>query len=508
MSTNDSEATGSTSVASSIDSMAVGDIYVKDFSSGSATLTFPQSGEQYLMVVESTRTDGASSTATVANLAGALANKSLTVPTASSIVGAMDVQERFDLMLRTAEQQEFTDADAALTNVAATPQRHVSKSVSTGTSNSFRVLSSLGSTSVYRTVTATVRCSNDRVAVYLDNDVSDSLTDTQLQTLCAQYQQALSTEYDILGEPPDINGDGVVTVLLTKAVNQLGASGGGIITGFFYAGDMFPRSSSLPVSNQQEIIYGLVPDPNGTYGTPIPTDFALSNLLTAVVPHEVQHLLSYNYHVLVNGGTAEASWLNEAMSHLIEDVVGYGQENPSRVELFLASTADAGIVTSSSPNLAERGAGYLFLRYLYEQASDGNALLRALVQTSSSGVNNVMSAYNSSIAAFDEWKEFLQRWSVAVAVTNAGLTTDSRYIYHAQTYNSTTGHYQGVCLQCDAQDNRGTVLTGASTENLSGAGGVTLRASSGVYYDLSAPPTQVTVQGSSSNMQIVVIRLQ
>lgn len=502
--TGESEAVGSTGIASSVSAMGPGDLYVTDLSATATTLDLSggASGAEYLLLIQSTLTNGGSLTASVAD-------ESLPVLTAAKSVGvdgAMDIQERFDAFLRDTERDLPVDPAAA---ASVSPSKSVAKSVQVGQSASFRVLASLYSTSAYRTVSATVKCVNEHVAVYLDDDVPNALTSDQLLTLCSQYESALSAEFAILGDPPDMNGDGVITVLLTKAVNQLGGSGGGIVTGFFFAGDLMTQSSSNPASNQQEIVFALVPDELGTYGTAIPTDFALQNLLSAVIPHEVQHLLSYHYHVLENDGVAEATWLNEAMSHLIEDVVGYGQENPSRIELFLAETQSAGLIPTSSPDLAERGAGYLFLRFLYEQAGNGNGFLRDLLQTPQNGVTNVESAFAGSSTSFDEWSEFIFRWGVAVAVTDADVTTDSRYVYEGRSYNSTTSHYEGVCLICETEDGRGTILTGVTALPTGSSGNVSISASAGAYYDLSTPPASVTIQGNSEDaLRAVLIRTQ
>lgn len=482
--------------------MNPGDLYAVELSAAATTLDLSSgaSGAEYLLLIQSTLTNGGSLTASVAD-AG------LTPPStakSAGIDGAVDIQERFDAFLRDAERELPSEtAERGAVSLA----KSIVKTVQVGQSESFRVLASLYSTSAYRTVNATVKCVNQHVAVYLDDEVPSALTSEQLLALCSQYESSLTTEFSILGDPPDMNGDGVITVLLTKAVNQLGGSGGGIVTGFFFAGDLLPQTGSNPASNEQEIVFALVPDEAGTYGTPIPTDFALSNLLSAVIPHEVQHLLSYYYHVLENDGTAETTWLNEAMSHLIEDVVGYGQENPSRIELFLAETYSAGLIPTSSPDLAERGAGYLFLRFLYEQAADGNGFLRTLLQTPQSGVMNVESAFAGSSGSFDEWDEFIFRWGVAIAVTDADVTTDSRYVYEGRNFNSTTNHYQGVCLICETEDGRGTLLSGVGALEVGSIGNVSISASAGAYYDLATPPSSVTIQGNSEDsLRAVLMR--
>lgn len=501
------QSSSSTQTVTSISAMTAGDIYPFDLSS-TATLSFAgaDAAAQYVLLVQSTAQAAGSAQTTVstADLAAAGTYKDLApLPMAADdLHDTQDVQEGFEALLRAAES-ELPHQDAV--NPALT-RKSIHKSVAVGTQETFRVLSSLYSTSAYTAVTATVVCANSRVAVYIDDAADSNLSAAQIDTLCDQFDHALAAEYELLGDAPDINGDGVVTVLMTKVVNQLGGSSGGIVTGFFYAGDMLSRSSTVPSSNEQEIIFTMLPDPSGQYGTAIPVDFALSNLLPAVVPHEVQHLLSYYNHVQVNGGTTESAWLNEGMSHLIEDLVGYGQENPSRVELYLAQPYSAALIPSGSPGLTERGASYLFLRYLYEQVGDGDALARALVQTDQSGANNVLAALTSVDSSLADWETILAQWGIAVALTNAGVTSDAQYIYADRTQDVTTGEWHGVCLQCDTDDGRGTTLSGVTT--LSPGTTATIRAGANAYYSITDAPSALTVVPTSASMQGVLIRLQ
>jgi hypothetical protein len=251
----------------------------------------------------------------------------------------------------------------------------------------------------------------------------------------------------------------------------------------------------------------MVPDPKGTYGVAVSKNFAMENLLPAVLPHELQHAISYNQHVLIKGAPPEQNWLNEGLSHLAEDVMGYGQENPSRYALYLANTSVACLVTMRQPNLYERGAAYLFLRYLYEQSSSGDAFLRRLEQTSSVGVDNLEQAFAGS-AGFSKFSEFMARWTAALAMTNEALTMDSRYVYHNRVKNSKTGHWEGACLKCDADDGRGTILNGVSKVPFSGSSAVSLAPSAAQFYSISSVPGRIMFNGSGGQNFGVLIRQQ
>jgi len=313
---------------------------------------------------------------------------------------------------------------------------------------------------------------------------------------------------DGFGSVSDINKDERVAILVTLGVNKLGASGGGIITGYFYAADLYSRNSSNPTSNEMEIVYILSPDPKGQYGTTISKSFAMNNLMPAVVPHEVQHAISYNNHVFVNGGSSEQSWLNEAMSHFSEDYTGHGNENPSRFEIFLADTMYTPLAPSSSPDLGERGAGYSFLRFLYERTGKSDEFLKTLINTNLRGKDNLESAIGNEDSDFDEWSEFMRRWAIALAMTDRGISTTDQYQFDPRTLNPGTGIWEGICLICNAEDNRGTIVNGPYIEELSkGTEFLSLSGTSTAFYSIPDPMENITITGSSSaGLQGVLIR--
>lgn len=494
------EVPGETDTVASVDAMGKGDIVLITFSGGQASLSFSSapSDSTYDLIIQSTAQSGGTSTLSLGNIAELSTGLAKSLDSDDPDGDVLGPQEYLEATLRAAETTLAVDELPVATSVGKSLS---SAAVSVGSSGTFRVLSSLSSVSSYNTVTATAKCVNNRIALFADADIDSNLSgvmaSTDYATLCSQFKTSLDTLFSILGEPPDINSDESVTVLMTPKVNALGSSGGGIVTGFFFAGDLLTKSNSNPASNEREIVFVVTPDPNGVYGTALTKAFTMENLLTAVVPHEVQHLLSYYHHVLVNNGASEGTWLNEALSHLMEDIVGYGQENPSRVALYLQSTATSPLIPSASPDLSERGGLYLFLRFLYEQSSNGNAFLKALVQTDKTGVTNLESAFGSGNANLDEFADFMRRWGIAVTATNADVTTDARYIYKSRTKNGTTGHWHGVCLVCDAEDGRGTTLAGP-TKSTYGGGTSSLRGSSSAYFQITSVPNSISLSGSSS----------
>lgn len=501
--------TGISNMFSSPAEMGVGDIMPIEFGNStevSVDFREVESGANFILAVGSYSTSGSGTTIQLATASeaapevGELAKGMMT----EDVFEDPDVDEEYGpaeilhAWLRASESElEDTETEAEGNYEVIGAKSMNIKAAAVGETETFRVLSSLMSTTSYVEVEGRARCVGENVIFYVDVEVPSSvLSDDDVEELCGNFDAMAGEEQDLLGDASDVDGDGLIHVLMTKQINALGALGGGIITGYFYAGDLYVQSSSNPASNSREIIYTMVPDPDGTWGSTISNSFAMSNLLPAVLPHELQHAISYNQHVFVNGGSTEENWLNEGMSHFIEDYMGVGVENPSRYAMFLASPSTYGVVTQSSPNLLERGAAYLFLRYLYEQASDGDAFLRSLVQTSKRGVTNLESAYNGS--DMSSFSEMMARWTIALAMTDRGISQDARYIYRARTINGLTGNWQGACLDCSADDNRGTELTGVNLNTYFGYHTASIDASAMKFYEMKMLPNEMVLQGSSS----------
>ncbi len=505
--------TGVSSVSSSPAALNVGDFMMVEFNSASpSTIDFTGVADdaKFMLAVGSGSESGGSSISMQSSISlpdPLSYGKSMSVEPELGEDDGYGVGEVFSAWLRAGEvslnQNEIPADEAYSANFKGMSLD--AKAVGLGESETFRVLGSLTNTSSYVDVVGKVRCVGSSVVFYVDTSVSSEvLTQADIDVLCDEFDSNAGEMERFLGSSSDVDGDGKLHVLMTSQINKLGALGGGIITGYFYAADLYAQSRSNPVSNEREIIYTMVPDPSGEFGMQIDRDFAMDNLLPAVLPHELQHAISYNHHVMIEGGAPEENWLNEGMSHLIEDVMGWGVENPSRYSLYLASPSSYGIVTQYSPNLMERGGEYLFLRYLYEQSSDGKAFLGRMIQTYKRGVDNVLQAFQGD-ASMDEWHEMLARWSVALMMSDRGISRDSRYTYRDRVRNSATGNWEGVILDGDADDGRGTVLTGVNLNTYSGSNSANVDSSTAKYYNVSSVPDKIDLSGSSVSADYAVL---
>ncbi len=378
-----------------------------------------------------------------------------------------------------------------------------------GSRQSFKVLSSMTSLAQYKTIEAELAAVSTNVYFYIDDNAAANVEQQDIQSLVDRFENVIRPRsQEFLGSESDINGDGHVTILMTCQPNQMSTTGG-IVTGFFFPGDLYAASSANPASNGQEIFYVLCPDPEGKYGVPIQKEFAL-HILEGVLAHEYQHMISFNRHALLNAKATEEPWLNEALSHLWEDLTGHGNENPSRVKLFLSQPSATSLIPSTSPRLAERGAGYLFLRYLYEQHPDGKAFIQGLLNGELRGTANIVNAFGTATSDFDEFGEFLDRWAVTVLISGSGITTDPRYNYRDRVADPDTGNLTGICLRCEANDGRGTVLSGPQVTEVSQYPMTSgLSSSASQYFALQNVPEMVMVQSAGGpTLAGAILRLE
>ncbi|MBI4212087.1 MAG: hypothetical protein HY540_05555 [Deltaproteobacteria bacterium] len=518
--------TGVSNAAASPAAMNVGDLYTVDFSKNlTQSISFDgvDSNASFIFIVGSSSSMGNGTSVRLANnidLLGDVVTKHIAGDAEDSPALSVNADEEetsqdqgdsgygarevFDAWLRMAEADLHEIAEPAFKGQMI--QSSVTKSIGEGEVETFRILSSLTSSSSYTTVDARLRCRGDFVDVYVDvRKDDDEICFDDITVLCDMYDSVAEREQALIGDPSDVDGDGRVTALLTPQINKLGSLGGGIITGYFYAADLYGRGGSNPVSNEREIVYMLVPDPSGQYGTSISEAAACENFLPAVFPHELQHAISYNQHVFIHGGLAEEDWLNEGMSHWMETRMGFGMENYSRYDLTLSSPSTTSLVPSHSPDLLERGASFLFLQFLSEQSSDADGFIRRLVQTESRGVKNLEEAFAGSADDFDQFSEFFGRWTVAIAATDRGVTQDPRFVYKERKRNEFTGAWEGVCLICNPDDGRGTILNGVHLSTYYGNHVANIQPSAAKYYRIDTVPQDIIVKGTEGGSNFGIL---
>lgn len=501
---------GGGSVASSPKDMGKGDVFYVDLSGGSGSTELPSSGK-FEVLLQSHATGGSTNTVTLSSLSEA-----------GKALGLGELQTDFSLSEEKLLDQHLLDSTLRDNELYWSEQplgsgmakflssgKSVAKAVGGGVNVAISkedtarlyVLTSLTNTSQCITVTATAKYVSSEVAVFVDNEVltenPNDLPQADIDSLGAIYDTQLPNLRSWLGSYSDINSDGVLVALITSQVNKLSGSGGGVVTGYFNSDDFSDfHASTNPCSNEREIIYLVAPDSAGIHNTTkISNSFWKSNFAPSVFPHETQHLINYYQRVVVKGAASESSCLNEGLSHLIEDLVGYNVENYSRYNLFLASPQSYSACGATS--LAGRGAIYLFLRYLYERSGKSKTFLKNMVQSTDKGYTNIVNAYPDKSSDFDAIGEFLRQWGVAMAYTDRGISTAAKFKYEDRAKNATTGNWEGVCMSCKAEDNRGTTLTGPSFGSYS-ATSYSVKDGSARFLRISTNPDKITFSVNKS----------
>ena len=158
-------------------------------------------------------------------------------------------------------------------------------------------------------------------AIWLDDldNPAQTFTDTELTNLDVFYSANIDDVHDeYFGELSDVDGNGRFLVLMTKEVNRAEN-----VEGWVWPGDLYSRQS-CGTSNQAEIFYGKVPDPQGSVGE-MATKQEVLDSYPALIAHEVTHLAQANAHIYgsAGGGGGKPSWEWEGGATLAEQLVAF-----------------------------------------------------------------------------------------------------------------------------------------------------------------------------------------
>ena len=323
------------------------------------------------------------------------------------------VQSSLDLRLRRLEAG--LPADQRLSPRAAPPSG--ASTTAPDSVRSFYVLGSLTGNCFVQTQ-ARLKYTGARVYVYEDIGVASGFSASEYAKFGTLFDDVLyPIDTAAFGFPSDVDGNGHIIVLLSQKINQLTSraectASGAYVAGYFFGYDLTNGSGS----NRSEVFYSVAPDSTAQFscahrksqvGTQTPTTFI----------HEFQHMISYNQHVLLRQGQAEVTWLNEGLSHIAEELgskyyeakypapsgrtvatqlfpdssQGFINPNFRNAYFYLLAPRQQSVTTFAAlGTLEERGAAWLFLRWLGDQK--GDQIYKQLVGTTRRGTDNVSAA--------------------------------------------------------------------------------------------------------------------
>lgn len=276
-----------------------------------------------------------------------------------------------------------------------------------------------------------------RTIVFADTaNPAGGFTDAEYTGFAATFDTLVDPlDRQAFGDPTDIDGNGRVGIVFTRAVNEV-APPGGVVLGLFHPRDLLPKSSCA-ASNAAEMFYIAVPDPAGSInGTPLSKDL-VSRYTVSALAHEYQHMINQGRRMYVNDATVgEEVWLNEGLSHVASELLFYRisgtspRQNLGSAPLTSQAEADAYNVTqldnffdyewyltetastgpyNAADDFAMRGSIWNFLRYLADrQGSTDGTLWYQLVNSKTAGMDNLAAVLGTTtdglMAIFRDWQ--------------------------------------------------------------------------------------------------------
>jgi hypothetical protein len=264
-------------------------------------------------------------------------------------------------------------------------------------------------------VTGRVAAVSQRAIIVADiANPAGGLTDADYAHVAATFDSLVyPVSVTNFGEPQDVDQNGRVLILYTRKVNELtpANSGGGYVSGFFFARDLFPRESGntatapCATSNYAEMFYMLAADPNGVVNGNERSAQDVFESTVGTVGHEFQHLInaSRRLYVTRTDNFNEEVYLNEGLSHIAEELLFYHHARlsprmnlgPSNVPTGSAARASLDLFADQNErryqeylrnpetrtpyndddDLADRGGAWAFLRYLADRRNGNDQQL-------------------------------------------------------------------------------------------------------------------------------------
>ena len=363
-------------------------------------------------------------------------------------------------------------------------------------------------------VTARLRYKGDHTLLYVETRAEGpNVPDALIDEIGDRFDdQTYDVDRAAFGEETDIDANGRIIVLMTATVNALNTpqsvEAGGILSGFFFGIDLLFHPTLNPFSNDAEIFYTVVPDPNKQFGAASIGGDEVAGFLDGVLAHEFQHMINAGLR-LDSGAAFETVWLDEGLSHYAETLNGVtfngatDLQNSLRSALWLQKPY-AHSVVANDDNLEQRGAAWLLVAYLV--AHYGEGILRDLVEGPFTGIPNVENAADTSFPFL------FYRFTAALLLDGQGISSDPFFDFPGvdvrQRFQAAKQFWAGTpTLPGPYLGIRVSTVPGS----LSGSG-VTLSGGSPAYFDIGASGAgthPVVVRADrQSNLQVTIIRTQ
>ena len=256
-----------------------------------------------------------------------------------------------------------------------------------------------GEDALPKNVDATAIYVGERAVAWVQDDLRPAGDNLSREEMAAVVEQFSRDDFAPIaaafGRASDVDGDGRIAFLFTHWVDDEDG-----IAGFYNASSVLSVEAGGD-GNMTDLMF-ISPTQS--------LDFYRSLLV-----HEFQHLINFNEHVLERRGEGEASWLNEGLSHLAEDLVsGYSESgNDDNIAAYLRDPEATGLIGDAGGYSARRGAAYLFVRGLRDRFGPG--IVHRLVATGLADRSNVEEATGQTM------DEVLAFWGTQLYASGQGI---------------------------------------------------------------------------------------
>jgi hypothetical protein len=338
----------------------------------------------------------------------------------------------------------------------------------------FLVRSSLLDSGEYAIVNATLQALGDNVSIWVDDDVPIDVDlgcdgDVDIPHPYDAYgfdncdlvnvadildTNVIPNVRDLYGVESDVDGDGRIAIVITPVLNAITLTSteesdhSKVLASFAEPGvDLQPFDARLnPGSDEAEVIYVFAPDPYGFFNPntgPTVEDF-ISYRLAGEAARAFTSLVAYNKKVILNESSPEEDWVVDVLGTFAADYCGFGATFYPEAWTYLDAPNLYPLMAEATGSLSslERGAQYLFGRWLFDQAVHdgvlGEDVLRDVLDRTETGLEAFEGATEDMLGM--GFAELTVRWHLALLTagrTNAQgnpLLDTSAFAPYARTY--------------------------------------------------------------------------
>lgn len=221
------------------------------------------------------------------------------------------------------------------------------------------------STKKYYQISAVCKLKGEKTYIYLEKNKNLSLDILEWVLNKFEDSGGIYNTCRILGETPDVDMDGRITILFLDIIDNF-AKEGVYISGYFSPINEYPKSVER-YSNQREIIYIEI-NQNRDY-------------LISTIAHELQHMIHWNYDPL------EEVWVEEGCSVFAEFLCKYPPHPEGGILSAFRKNPDTSL-TLWEDKLQNYGITYLFILYIFEKCG-GTFTIREIVQNKNTGIEGI-----------------------------------------------------------------------------------------------------------------------